>query len=519
LPVFVASAPPGLGYRSVVPMRIWLLGLAVIAVARVAVAEPVADACARGDAAACLDANDEVFDGGGREPAIIAALSLCEKGAPDGCLQAASFLRTHRVASRLGHTPASLEQRGLAQFDERCARDDAAACYGLGRQLLRGRYVARDERRGRALLEKACAGSHGKACGALAASPQARRRGRAHVDGLLRRACDLDDAPSCGLLGDRVDRRQAVTLYDKACAGDDATGCSRLGAALVRTAPERATAAWQSACDLGITERCLDAAALLETQDAEEARELYQRLCDADVGRGCAGLAAMTARGAGGPRRLDDARELYQQACAMNVAAACKAARRLATNPEPARCTTAATCAVRCDEQVGAACTALGRVRSGDDCDAASLHFVRGCELGDVGGCLATGDTSDDADDAAGWYHRACELASAKGCRLQSLVSYPDAWPAEQAKTRAEYRRACLTGADVDTCIDYASIADDGDAMPLLVAACNVGRDRACRALLRRTGTMRDIDALTGELRAGDPAPLRCGSGRRWQER
>jgi TPR repeat protein len=208
----------------------------------------------------------------------------CEAGDADACNNAGAFYNPGNYGSIPGLPKDG--KRALAYFDRACAKgsfeacdnqalmldwDDSDknnvvaatrlyeraceagvvdACGGLALHLVTGRGVERDEKRGLALLQRACDDTSDYArdsngtpkraffCWRLGGVWHRGFTGGAGVDlaradALYERACDLGQAEACWAAGNayadghgvKVDKERARTFYTKACKAGYTPGC------------------------------------------------------------------------------------------------------------------------------------------------------------------------------------------------------------------------------------------------------------------------------------------------------
>lgn len=485
--------------------------------------------CESGDVEACLELADASFRQRDPDGAIIRAFALCQREVPEGCLRAAHYLERRRIQSRFGATAKELRERGLALFEKQCSSNEAAACFRLGKALFQGKYTAGDVPRGAAHVERACDAGHGPACLFLAGAHDSGagiKRDQKRALLFLEKGCQAGGASSCAALGDKVarsDAGRAMTLYEQACAGEDATGCARSGKIHAgRGDHERAFEALMKACELEHPASCADAAALLAggtgvRQDAAKARVLHRSACDDGVGSGCLGLASLVASGAGGDRNWGEAVRLYEKACKLKAPGACKEGARLRRRPPDWRCATVDDCQKRCDEELGKACTQLGRLlatQAGDPgCTEAGWAYENGCKHGDAVSCVFLGNNETDKAEAESWYAEGCRRGSADACVLHDFVRHASAEPAEQKKAARSLQRSCTARAHPSACVLLGRIIETSQparARQLWTGACNEGNGRACRLLAHQLGVFPSLGGTSSQEL--DPGPQQLGA-------
>jgi len=166
-----------------------------------------------------------------------------------------------------------------AQYQQKCDRGNAEACFNLGILYGTGDGVAPDKVMAVQLFQKACDG--GDAAGCL----------------------NLGSAYARGGVVAR-DNVKAAQLFQKACAGGNRRGCYSLG--------------------LGYYEGAGVA------QDKVRAAQLFQKACDAGMPEACFGLGTAYYKGNGVTQARAKATAFYQQACGLGLADGCRALKTLA---------------------------------------------------------------------------------------------------------------------------------------------------------------------------------------------
>ncbi len=457
--------------------------------AAVATCDPTAPECAceHGDAAACSELAAVEFQRGDRDLAIITAYGACQKDDVDGCLAAAVYLDKVHVAARLGTTPAQLRERAITLLEQRCTADDPAACFELGKHVLRGKIAPVDPKRGVALVDRACTLGEARGCLTLASTLDP-RKDAARISGLYSRACTLGAMTGCTLYGDSLhDRALAATICERACTGDDAAGCARTGHLLDKAGDHaHALERFRRACELEDGGSCADAAKLLvAANDPTTARTLYRIACERDLGPACAALGGLIGSGAGGDRDWSAAVALHDKACTLQVPASCAEAKRLRRTPPDGHCATKEQCEQLCTEQIGKSCTQLGKLAAtAGECTAAISAFTTGCDRGDGEGCRLLGNHDAQDTDALEVYRRACAAKDADGCMLADFVRWQEADHDSAAQKQAVKALERDCAARPSACVWYGNAAQpDPRATMLLGSACDHQDGRACRSL------------------------------------
>ena len=496
--------------------------------------------CQRGDTEACLARLDSMFRAGGRDNAFIQAYGLCQQEKPAACHRAAYYMKKMGLRRRLNTTPSKLRARALSLYESRCKGGDADACFGHGKQLLQGRFLAKDEARGVQLLETACAKDHARACFFLSSLFEAGNtvaKDEARALTLLTKSCQAKVAHGCAHLGDKYltrDPALAAQYHERACQHAEGVGCARLASRHAAASEhEKAASLWQQACDLKHLASCADSAAALESgrgveSDPAEARELYRAACNNEVGRGCFGLASMLARGVGGKRNWGEAVELFEQSCELEFAEGCQEHKRQLANPPSWRCATTDQCRSLCEEKIARSCTQLAELETAAevtrfvqrveaigsspmeddvDCSAAADAYREGCEYGDDRACYRQGNLENDPADAAKAYGEACRLGKGEGCVLAEFVGHA---AADEPETQEELMRAlekrCRKRRPAEACTMVAQLVFKDSpkrALKLLRKQCKRKDAQACRILGVHVG---DFDAPAIGVCCGNPA-------------
>jgi hypothetical protein len=208
-------------------------------------------------------------------------------------------------------------QAAPLHWKARCELGFAVDCRKLGRALLHGAGVARDDRLGAAYLVKGCEMAEPASCsdlGVLTILGRGVAQSDAGGGALTRRACDAGYALACSNLGTlTVEGVNKLTLRPE----DEGEG----GGQIIRS--------FQTACDAGALEGCLNLGTarqggVLVRTDLEGATEAFQRACGGGLAIACHRLAllvreepmiAATGLDPTGPER---------KACQAGIAPACR---------------------------------------------------------------------------------------------------------------------------------------------------------------------------------------------------
>jgi len=149
----------------------------------------------------------------------------------------------------------------------------------------------------------------------------------------LTRACDLDHGPACASAGARVlermpsDAKAARALFEKGCVLDDATSCFNFGRALADEAdPEPMEAAYTKACDASQAQACANLAVHLHEgprKHPERAHAAADRACGLGIGLACAIQATYYRTGEVVAVDAERATSLETQACTLGHQESC----------------------------------------------------------------------------------------------------------------------------------------------------------------------------------------------------
>ena len=232
-----------------------------------------------------------------------AFLRACELGDEQGCVLLGDYV------DRWGIThPRVVRAEGTLQAA--CDEGEQRACVGSAHLLVR--HEPRTDAYGQALTQfaTACTGGLPSACIAGAEQRrigQARKVEAPEPVGMWTAACDLDSAPGCAGLGDRLSRSkktwdETYTAWTKACDTGEAGACTDLG----RFVSNKHDPAWpgeqpsdtylRQGCDNGDAEGCywLAEADLPKRGDPPEpAYLLLEQSCEGGHGDACAELGSV----------------------------------------------------------------------------------------------------------------------------------------------------------------------------------------------------------------------------------
>jgi uncharacterized protein len=150
--------------------------------------------------------------------------------ASDGgaCVIAAARLFTGTQAPRDPRRAVALVQRG-------CERGDAEACESIGTETFLGEYLPRDRSAAIRYFAMACDRGLARACAKLSAIHREDNRPEMELE-LARRACEMNDAGGCVIVGAMYDggigvprsEVDALRWFTEACRRAEADGCSYL---------------------------------------------------------------------------------------------------------------------------------------------------------------------------------------------------------------------------------------------------------------------------------------------------
>ncbi|HEY4222441.1 MAG TPA: hypothetical protein VGO62_13895 [Myxococcota bacterium] len=396
-------------------------------------------ACAADSAKGCNNAAAAIVDGhaGSRAAADGAALfrKSCElqsDGSATGCFEYGQALKMGRAglahddvlaakwlarACRLGageacsmaddlgeHVELSAAQRSRLEI-ARCDNGDVKACAHYGASLL-----SKDKPAAAEALRVACIGEDATACSDLAKAVPDSLEGASALD----KACNLDDAAGCRMLGDQLlvghvvarDQERAMALLQKACklgaekgcahasgiamansikrTGDDVAGtvftkecksgdaesCASLQQSskpviAVAGSHGRASNDVERACEGGTARACFDAGkALVSKKESDErARYFFDLGCKAGYPRSCTEAGRFFDAGRGGAQDKDAAVEAFAHGCSLGNAESCAQAAATAKQlGSDAVAKARPVLAQACSRKVGAACEAKSRL-------------------------------------------------------------------------------------------------------------------------------------------------------------
>ena len=357
---------------------------------------------------------------------------------------------------------------------ERACETDAAACVRAAELYFSGTNGhALDLTRSFALASKACDRGHHHGCTLV---------GLHHQDG---RGVSWNPA-------------EAQRAYERACKLGGGTGCYNLATmysgghgviadeAKAATYMEKATQAWQAACDGRERRWCTNAAYALARQDAEGTRErrleLDQRACDAGVDIGCTQAAIVKADL--GLASDEQVLAELQRLCNAGEGTACS---------------------------IAAARLFLGKLAPHDPKRGLEL-WTRACELGDAEGCEAIGTeaflgehTPRDRTAAIRSFERACDRGLARACAKLSVLHRDEGQRVAQLTFA---RRACQMN-DAPACMIVGAMyelgtdgvtKDHDEALRWFTEACRGGDLDGCGLLARRGIELPVGDDLRGDI-------------------
>lgn len=272
--------------------------------------------CFGGEAVACAEAGDRLYDGAG---------TLAQ---PDGACQA---------------------------WGAGCDAGNANACNHLGYCEADGIGRPADVAAGVARLEKGCAAGDGRACFGIG-QYAARLPGdaAAHTKDAMDRACAADYAAGCTVAGalrnDAGELEAGRVLLEEGCRLGSSDGCRFAGNLYaeghgVSQSLARAVEFHNRGCELGSGPACRSAGARLMrgegvAKDEARALALFRRGCAADDATAC-GYAAMAVMQLPAATtvtaQLDEAFSLVSKACSLGDQASCERRQKLCS-VQPERC-------------------------------------------------------------------------------------------------------------------------------------------------------------------------------------
>jgi uncharacterized protein len=232
--------------------------------------------------------------------AIAAARRGCEHGDALVCRSYAALLGWAFAA---GEAPRDAMHAAIEHarelFRAGCDGGDPRACDELASALggavdLNDRIVTTEEAKAAyPLLDKACAGGYGPACGSLEWKVKDRYPDLSDEEvsarrwKLMQEACDKGDADECERSGDLAEYHDAAALpyYEKGCALDHPASCGKVAWAYgdgrdgAKRDRKRALPFAERACDAGDNSGCVMLGELIEKTDPARAKRLFALVC------------------------------------------------------------------------------------------------------------------------------------------------------------------------------------------------------------------------------------------------
>lgn len=269
---------------------------------------------------------------------------------------------------------------------------------------------------------------------------------------MFAQGCKLGEAQACHLLvpmllegrGGPRDLASAAQVSQHLCGAGSGQGCSWQANVLARNTsrgefvdPAKlgdVRSLYVKACGMGAMDGCGQAGALLATgtggpSDPKRGYALLERACAADQWQACANLAVMSRDGLAHDADDAAARAHFESACDGGIASACN--------------------------DLGIMWMQMSDRGEGEQWrDPALRAFVRGCEIGEAGGCsnaarqLREGrGVPEDPSRAYELAIRGCDLGSAGGCFLASaMLASGDGIDVDEIGARKMAQKACDLG-------------------------------------------------------------------------
>jgi TPR repeat protein len=242
------------------------------------------------------------------------------------------------LASARGRSDADLT-KAAGLFDKGCRGGDVSSCVNLGRHLMDGAGVTKDEAAAAKLLERACTDGSAVGCGMFGlAVRDGRGIGKDPVRALeaLRLACGGGHDTSCGqagrllVAGETPDFKAATKLFQRACQGSDAGACYEAGSLFesgkgMGKNPVLSDMYYRRGCIMGAAEACYSRARLEASRpsgNADEAKRLFSQACSRRSATACAALKVLYGENRGAVAvgsQLSD----WRRACDKGSAEAC----------------------------------------------------------------------------------------------------------------------------------------------------------------------------------------------------
>jgi uncharacterized protein len=249
---------------------------------------------------------------------------------------------TVAIVGYTGLAPAQQTEQTQADQERACEQGDAAMC---GRAAVS--LIGLDTPRARNFLERGCAGSDHRSCGALGlmlVSGEEGGRDYTRAGPLLGPACDEGLGAACGALSNMLflgvgvpaDQGAALARAERGCSLDDPRSCAALG--LYLSAGDvfprdltRAAPALVTACVASSPNACaiLENAATLAVQGADPhfqrsaGLDLFNAACAGGQPRSCGALGAFLTEGLFSPPDLGRAATAFERGCSLNHAVSC----------------------------------------------------------------------------------------------------------------------------------------------------------------------------------------------------
>jgi TPR repeat protein len=353
-----------------------------------------------------------------------------------------------------------------------CERNDAAACYRLGRAYRLGVGVRSNRAIAQKLFAQACDADQGDACMELA---DLQRRGGniGQLNGqfaLHQRGCQLNALAACDALADDylggegvgTDATRGEALLRDGCARGFEQSCSNLAQRLIQgweieRNEDEAIVLLDAQCRRGYAQGCTNAGSLLRDlpQHADLRADFLNRACDLKEGESCYTLGLL---------RLAEGRDaglaLLKRACGLKQYY-CGDAEIVEAEPGMA---------AACNSGDFAVCDRLGDIYGGSTIalrdDAKSMaSYVRACDGGLMKSCgnaayhIFTIEGQNSAP-AARYLDRGCSGGNDEACiSLADVLAAGGPVPADPPRAAEIYARICAKG-DTFACDKQAELAE-----------------------------------------------------------
>jgi hypothetical protein len=296
-------------------------------------------ACRGGYPRACADLAVLLQDGRGvprdTERAVALDQQACDAGLGVACSNLGMMYRLGAGGVRMD--PAEADRwftKALAAYRASCSGPQPTYCANLGWMLESGLGTPADPEQALVVWKQGCDGGDGEACvNRLVRDLEASRDiPRAVAD--LRTDCLEGGVPSaCSPLARSLGPNEveaATKAARRGCSQGDGPSCAVLGFLRTRDEPSDGAAAWNRACDLGVSDGCTAVFDLLlggspGPTERDSALEHLAQACRIGDPRACQTAASLYRSGDLGRTDAELVRSFETEACRMGAAESCVA--------------------------------------------------------------------------------------------------------------------------------------------------------------------------------------------------